>query len=787
MSHISRPACSLALLGLLLGACGGSDTKAGEVDPAVILARDRAADYGARGDKWQKANAALAPLLAKKDVPLEDLLRAANANLADTDTPGDPVERARPFIERAEKLAPEDPVLLWCRYHVAASQYDLPAAVSILRKLAALRPDDFTVGLALAQTLDDMDEPESEKEAQAMYRELVAIPAEYTGAWRITMLYRLMQQLNREGKEKEAEPLYDELKSLEARGIQSPKDAFHSPGTLGVLPPHTVTVFERAAPKPARVTLERRALDVAGARGAFRVDLGWNDATRDFAPSDEETFATHATSSIVAFGTNGLTLTDARGAARSLLAQPVLDAVAFDRRNHGVDKATDPVASRKLGDRDMDLLLLTEQGEGSALLLLDHDGESWKPEPLASLPKVSGPGSLLPVDYDHDGDVDLFVSTVQGLRVLRNDGLDGTGSFADASGELSLPAGDFRAQSEDFERDNDVDFLFVPRAGGAPRLSSNERVGGVGRFKDVSATLPPGLGGRWLVPADFDGDSWVDLAVFGGDLALYTRTELGGWRAEVKHLPLAHAPTGEPVAVDWDLDGTFDLLWPCAEAPATVLFAPGFEAGGLSEFVGEPFSAPVAGPSSLEVADLDGDLDLDLLRLDPTGLAVYLSQGAPTGTWLALQGHKDNARGLGSVVELRSGLLYRRIYYRGKPELVGFGGQALDVVRVTWPNGVVQGNFGLAAGSRTIVAQRLGQVGSCPFLYTWNGKTYEFISDVLGITPLGLPMGPDMLVPPDHDEYVLVKGEQLVPKDGVYEMHLTEELREVTYLDRIRL
>jgi hypothetical protein len=48
-------------------------------------------------------------------------------------------------------------------------------------------------------------------------------------------------------------------------------------------------------------------------------------------------------------------------------------------------------------------------------------------------------------------------------------------------------------------------------------------------------------------------------------------------------------------------------------------------------------------------------------------------------------------------------------------------------------------------------------------------------------------MGPGVLVPPDHDEYVLVKGEQLVPKDGFYELHLTEELREVTYLDRIRL
>jgi hypothetical protein len=92
-----------------------------------------------------------------------------------------------------------------------------------------------------------------------------------------------------------------------------------------------------------------------------------------------------------------------------------------------------------------------------------------------------------------------------------------------------------------------------------------------------------------------------------------------------------------------------------------------------------------------------------------------------------------------------------------------------------------------------VLAQWPGQPGSCPFLYTWNGKTYEFVSDVLGITPLGLPMAPGMpgappaMVPPDHDEYVLVKGEQLVAKDGVYEMHFTEELREVTYLDRIRL
>ena len=32
-----------------------------------------------------------------------------------------------------------------------------------------------------------------------------------------------------------------------------------------------------------------------------------------------------------------------------------------------------------------------------------------------------------------------------------------------------------------------------------------------------------------------------------------------------------------------------------------------------------------------------------------------------------------------------------------------------------------------------------------------------------------------------------LRGDQLVPRDGIFELQLTEELREVTYLDRARL
>jgi hypothetical protein len=163
-----------------------------------------------------------------------------------------------------------------------------------------------------------------------------------------------------------------------------------------------------------------------------------------------------------------------------------------------------------------------------------------------------------------------------------------------------------------------------------------------------------------------------------------------------------------------------------------------------------------------------------------------------------LRGDKDNLRAVGAIVEVRAREIYRRIYYRGEPELVGVGPhERIDVLRVRWPNGAVQSELDAPLEGGPLVAgaeeefhdflQTANQAGSCPFLYAWNGTTYGFVSDVLGITPLGLPMAPGMLVPPDHDEYVLVRGDQLEPREGRYELQFTEELREVTYLDRARL
>ena len=76
---------------------------------------------------------------------------------------------------------------------------------------------------------------------------------------------------------------------------------------------------------------------------------------------------------------------------------------------------------------------------------------------------------------------------------------------------------------------------------------------------------------------------------------------------------------------------------------------------------------------------------------------------------------------------------------------------------------------------------------SCPFLYTWNGERFEFITDFLGGGEMGYWLAPGMRNTPDPDEYVRIDGARLRPRDGRYELRITNELEESLFLDRAEL
>src|SRR5207237_8573833 len=78
--------------------------------------------------------------------------------------------------------------------------------------------------------------------------------------------------------------------------------------------------------------------------------------------------------------------------------------------------------------------------------------------------------------------------------------------------------------------------------------------------------------------------------------------------------------------------------------------------------------------------------------------------------------------------------------------------------------------------------------GSCPYLYAWDGQRFRFVTDILGAAPLGLPITHGHYIEADPEEFLALGNETVFPpRNGAYEIRITEELREVLYLDQAKL
>jgi tetratricopeptide (TPR) repeat protein len=743
----------------------------------IVLARERAAAHYERGE-LAAAREELEPLLAQPRPALADLERAAAVEFAAREEGGEP----GPIFARLAEADPKNAALHYMRGRESLEQGDFEAALAHFRGVLARVPDDLASRVSVAATLTDLERVD---EARTVLAAVVAQGLEHGGGWYVQALYRLTMLTAQHGPADEAARLADLFRQTDQLGYRSATAAELDRGTLAGVAPSPAGGSEGAQPgAPPRFASEVPVLpELAGARELFAHDLD-GDGDTDF----------------LACGPSGVQA--AFQESGGWRAETVLEGGVL-----GGDVAH--VRALDLGNADQLDLVVVRGGE---LLLLEHESGAealfaaagasrWRPSPLA-LPSLPGPVSdLALVDFDHEGDLDLLLVGPFGARLLRNDGAaprtdeQGNvtrGGFVDASDVASLPTAPLAwCLVEDLDSDHDVDLLLG--GPGALFVMSSLRAG---RFEDVAGFVLARAAGMEREPlcADLDGDARPDLLEPGAPGRFWRQRADGTMSPEkVAPEPLAHAPSTEtaPLALDLDLDGTTDVLWASASSAAEVVLGFGLPVASLHALEGQALPG-----AALVAADLDRDLDLDLARVTPAGLEILRCLG-PTGraARLAPLGLKDNRRAVGAVLEVRTRGLYRRLYWRGEPELVGCGAhETIDVVRITWPNGTVQTRLDVPPAEQPFLDSPAGGFeqsdalpGSCPFLYTWNGTTFTFVTDVLGGTPLGLPIAPGQLVPPDHDEYVHVRGDQLVPRDGRLELQLTEELREVTYLDRLRL
>ena len=396
-------------------------------------------------------------------------------------------------------------------------------------------------------------------------------------------------------------------------------------------------------------------------------------------------------------------------------------------------------------------------------------------------------GSALTVlDFDLEGDLDLALagagaSAGELWRSAAPDALVAVGS--QVLPRMAL-GGVRRLLTSDLDRDGDPDLLAVGDAG--LLWLDNLRQG---RFADRTRVAKLAALGPLLdaASADFDADGRPDLVLAGPEGLRLLRNE-GGTFAP---WPVAGLPAGRCDAVlafDADNDGRLDLAL-AGPGGVVVLGLRGPLAAPRFELL--PVTGSSGARTALASADLDGDGDLDLVAVGPTGLARFENRGGNGNHWLAVrlrgleQGNGKNDRlGYGATVELRRGAAYQFREVDDEVTHLGLGSRpSADTLRIVWSNGVPQNRLAPRGDQRIVEEQVLK--GSCPFLYAWTGERFEFVTDLLWNSPLGLPVAPGIWAAPDPGELVRIDG--LMEDGGIYRLRLTEELWEAALFDAVRL
>jgi Tfp pilus assembly protein PilF len=487
--------------------------------------------------------------------------------------------------------------------------------------------------------------------------------------------------------------------------------------------------------------------------------------------------------------------------------------------------------------------LVSLDGEGPPTVVVANGREARVGNVTLSFPGAadiqSVSNGVIGLDYDFDFKTDLFMAGQGGLKLYRQESRD---KFTDVTFRMGLPPGLITAWYEgawaaDIDLDGDLDIVLGAIYGEPLALRNN----GDGTFKE----LRPFTGAEQLrdfVHADLDGDGDPDAALldFNFRVKVFSNERLGVFHERA--IPDGIGGIHKIGAADINSDGVLDLLllenygalkrlsdkgggagWGMAEVfgrqveGVIVPPTPGSGSlliydidnnGALDVVAGNRFwlnGSPARKlppldpgyPSAVAAGDLTGDGRVDLLAFTPElqpvrlvnrGSKNYHYQTIRTRAAKATGDQRINSFGIGGEIEIRSGLLTQKQVITSPILHFGLGENTqTDVARIVWPNGSVQAEFELKADQSVLAEQRLK--GSCPMLFAWDGKQISYVKDTAPWSPaLGLHINAQVVAGIyQTEEWFKIRGDQLAPRDGFYDLRVTAELWEAYYIDHYSL
>jgi hypothetical protein len=451
------------------------------------------------------------------------------------------------------------------------------------------------------------------------------------------------------------------------------------------------------------------------------------------------------------------------------------------------------------GDGRPDIFLVNGDGKGNAALYRNAGSGRFVNVTKAAKLEFHGNGMGCAVgDYDNDGHPDLAVSSGDSIRLFHN---EGNGTFKDVTETAGIKTSDQSSDPSrsialgvtfiDYDQDGDLD-LYVTRSSDFPVEDPKEpislpeiatapgnilwRNNGDGTFVDRTADL--GLGGKMesvtAIGSDLSNDRATDFVLTGWpDVpeALMNARE-GAFRSKTPWAISMPGPSVGAVALDFDHDGWMDLafthwgtpgltIWRNVEGKSferVPLVGPGWMRGwGIAAIdydndgwmdlvaVGETFAGEgrivllrnegpagfrdvtqetgldkivLHDPRSVIPFDYDGDGSMDLLITQNNLPPVLLKNvGGNRNNWIELvaSGDADSKTAIGTRVELFSGVQKQTFEIpgasgylgQGPPDIhAGLGTEgAADVVRIRWLTGVLQDEMQIPGGKRTPIVE----------------------------------------------------------------------------------
>jgi Tfp pilus assembly protein PilF len=726
----------------------------------------------------------------RKALAVDASLNIARLNLAIALFYANNADGALQEARNAAERMPESPHAHYLLGLIARSQNRTADAIAEFRLVLERDPSDVGAKVNLGQVYVQERNFDA---ALTLLREAIA-----SEPFNVTAAYNLATALTRSGAQEEGRAAMERFQTL--------RDSAY-----GTTYAQTYLAQGKYAEAVASTGAEPELVNTA------MPDVSFVDATSTMLPGKQGQAGVAPSSGSTAIA-GSVALFDADGDGDLDLAEASASGVRFFRNAQGVlTEAVGAVPSQAggtsiavvAGDYDNDGrpdLFVLGSG-GNRLLRQQADGRF---EDATAATRIPGPASIARsaafTDIDHDGDLDLFIvgheagsgQSAQGPlnQLLRN---NGDGTFTDITAAAKVGGGPGRGMAvvpTDFDNRRDMDLLVVPN-GPAPVLFQNVRDGS---FRDAAADarLPPASAFTSVAAGDVNNDGYTDVFFVKADAPGTFATSDGSGRFVTNVAPAATAGAMASQFVDYDNDGLLDLL---------VLTA---QASHLFRNVGKDWveaktnaAAPPSAPfQSMAIGDLDGDGDEDVVvRLGNGELHVWRNEGGSTNRSLQvrLTGRVSNRGGVGSKIDIRSGSLRQRLESSAATPAVapsdlrfGLGTRTgADAVRVLWPSGTLQTELDLGTPSGrapvVTVTELDRKPSSCPFLYTWNGTRFEFVTDFMGGGELGYWEGPRQWNTPDPDEYVRIREDQLKPRDGKYELRVTNELEETMFVDRLQL